>query len=146
MQETQVQSPVQEDPTCQGATKPTHHYWACALEPGIHSYWNPLTLEPVLRSRRGYCSAAKSSPRSLQPEKSSRSSRLSTAKNKYTNKKYPEVTRLLSQALEVGAWGVVVHNHPLWAEDRVCSSLLPPCPMPYLAHPGAQCNVSWVRI
>ena len=24
-------SPVQEDPTCHGATKPLHNYWACTL-------------------------------------------------------------------------------------------------------------------
>ena len=35
MQETQVQSPVWESPTCCGAAKPVHHsHWACALEPG----------------------------------------------------------------------------------------------------------------
>ena len=34
MQGTRVWALVQEDPTCRGATKPTHHnYWACALEP-----------------------------------------------------------------------------------------------------------------
>ena len=34
MQETQVQSLGQEDPTCQGATKPVHHnYRACVPEP-----------------------------------------------------------------------------------------------------------------
>ena len=40
MQETQVRSLVQEDPTCCGATKPVHHdCWACALEPGNCNYW-----------------------------------------------------------------------------------------------------------
>ena len=29
MQGTQVQALVQEDPTCRGATKPMHNYWAC---------------------------------------------------------------------------------------------------------------------
>ena len=38
MQGTRVQSPVREDPTCHGATKPMHHnYWACA----------PQLLKPV---------------------------------------------------------------------------------------------------
>ena len=47
-QETQVQSLVQEDPTCRGATKPTcHNYWVCALE--------PTRLEPVLRNKRSHC-------------------------------------------------------------------------------------------
>ena len=49
-------SPVREDPTCRGATKPMHHnYWACALEPKSHNYWarvpqllKPVRLEPVL--------------------------------------------------------------------------------------------------
>ena len=32
-------SPVQEDPTCCGATKPRHHnYWACAPLPGTCNY------------------------------------------------------------------------------------------------------------
>ena len=35
MQETQIWSPVWEDPTCQAATKLMHHnFWAQALEPG----------------------------------------------------------------------------------------------------------------
>ena len=34
MQETQIQSLVQEDTTCHGATKLVrHNYWACALKP-----------------------------------------------------------------------------------------------------------------
>ena len=39
-QEMQVQSLVQEDPTCWAATKPVHHsYWECAPEPRSHNYW-----------------------------------------------------------------------------------------------------------
>ena len=41
MQEKQVQSLIQEDPTCHGATKlMCHSYWACALKPTYRSYWN----------------------------------------------------------------------------------------------------------
>ena len=41
MQETQVWSLVQEDPTCLRATKPEcHNYWACALKPGNSNYWS----------------------------------------------------------------------------------------------------------
>ena len=50
MQEAQVWSLVQEDPMCNGATKPVgHNYWACALEPGRHVYrvLSPHVLEPV---------------------------------------------------------------------------------------------------
>ena len=39
--ETQVQSLVQEDPTCFGATKPLYH-----------NYWSLRALEPVLPSKR----------------------------------------------------------------------------------------------
>ena len=40
MHETQVQSLIQEDPTCLGAAKPVHHnYCACALEPASYNYW-----------------------------------------------------------------------------------------------------------
>ena len=38
MQEMQVWCPIQEDPTCHGATKP-HNYQACALESRTHNYW-----------------------------------------------------------------------------------------------------------
>ena len=38
MQETQVWSLNWEDPTCCGATKPTHNYRACALESRSHNY------------------------------------------------------------------------------------------------------------
>ena len=41
VQETLVQSLVQEDSTCLRATKSIHHScWACALEPGSCNYWN----------------------------------------------------------------------------------------------------------
>ena len=40
MQETQVRPLVWEDPTCCSATKSgSHNSWACALEPGGHTYW-----------------------------------------------------------------------------------------------------------
>ena len=77
MQGTQVQSLVQEDPTCRGAAKPVHHNcWACALEPMSHNCWaqalqllKPACLEPVLCNKRSPYTATKSSPRSLQLEK-----------------------------------------------------------------------------
>ena len=50
MQETQVQSLIQEDSTRWGATKPIcHNYWACALEPWSHNYWAhvPQLLNPA---------------------------------------------------------------------------------------------------
>ena len=44
-----VQSLIQEDPTCCGATKPMHNnYWACDLEPRWCNYSSPHTLEPGL--------------------------------------------------------------------------------------------------
>ena len=62
MQGIQVQSPVQEDPTCHGATKPmSHNYWTCALEPVSHNYWahvpqllKPARLEPMLCNGRSH--------------------------------------------------------------------------------------------
>ena len=41
MQGTRVWALVREDPTCHGATKPVHNYWACALEPASCNYWRP---------------------------------------------------------------------------------------------------------
>ena len=53
MQETQVQSLGQEDPTCLGATKPVCHYWA-----GEPQLLNVSAPEPALHSRR--CPAMRS--------------------------------------------------------------------------------------
>ena len=40
VQETQVRSLVQEDPTCVGTTKPMRrNRWPCALEPGSQNCW-----------------------------------------------------------------------------------------------------------
>ena len=51
MQGTPVQSLVQEDPTCRGATKPVHPtYWAHALQE-----LKPMCLEPVLCNKQGLC-------------------------------------------------------------------------------------------
>ena len=47
--------PDWEDPTYHGATKPIcRNYWACALEPGRHSCWSPLSLEPVLCNKKSH--------------------------------------------------------------------------------------------
>ena len=71
MQETRVQSLVQEDPTGRRATKPVRcNYWACPLESASHNYWSlrattteacepqllkPARLEPVLHNKRSHC-------------------------------------------------------------------------------------------
>ena len=55
-------SPVREDPTCRGSSKPMcHNYWACTLEPARHNYWalvpqilKPTCLEPMLRNKRSH--------------------------------------------------------------------------------------------
>ena len=55
VQGTQVQSPVWEDLTCLGATKPMcHNYQVCALEPRSCNYGSPCTLEPVLGQKRSH--------------------------------------------------------------------------------------------
>ena len=64
MQETQVQSLIQEDPN--GAkqlslllfshAKHMHHnYWPCVLEPRSFKYWSPRALEPVLHNKKSHC-------------------------------------------------------------------------------------------
>ena len=60
MQGTQVQSLLQEDPTCRRATKPVYNkYWACALEPISHNYWaHSLQLEKAC-AQHGRPNAAK---------------------------------------------------------------------------------------
>ena len=86
MQGTWVRALVWEDPTCHGAIKPVrHNYWACcALEPVSHNYWahvpqlwSPRASSPCSATReatamRSSCTTTKSSPCSLQPEKSPR--------------------------------------------------------------------------
>ena len=93
MQGTQVQSLVQEDPTCCEATKPMHHnYWACGLEPASHNYWarEPQPLSPCAATTEAHVPRSHAlqqekppqwearapqgrvAPRSLQPEKSLR--------------------------------------------------------------------------
>ena len=53
--ETLVQSPVQEDPTCLRAAKPRrHNYWAWALEPRNCNSWILSALEPMLCKKRGH--------------------------------------------------------------------------------------------
>ena len=76
MQGTWVQSLVQEDPTCCGATKPVrHNYRACTLEPTSHNYrarapqlLKPTRLEPVLCKKKSPRTATESSPCSQQLE------------------------------------------------------------------------------
>ena len=106
VQGTRVRALVQEDPTCQGATKPVRrNYWACALEPASHNYWarvpqllKPTRLEPVVCNKRNHPmgspqTAMKSSPRSPQLAKArTQQQRPKTAKNlkkinKFNNKK-----------------------------------------------------------
>ena len=56
MQGTWARSPVQEDSTYLGASKPMQHNWVCTLEPTDHNYWacvlqirKPEFLKPVLQ-------------------------------------------------------------------------------------------------
>ena len=49
--------PVPGIPQMPQNTKPVwHNYRAYALEPGSHNYWNPCTLEPMLRNESSPCS------------------------------------------------------------------------------------------
>ena len=87
MQRTLVRSPVQEDPTRHGATKPVgHNYQVCTLEPVSYNYGSPCTWSLCSReatAMRSLCAAVKSSPNLLQPEKAHvQQRRPSTAKNK----------------------------------------------------------------
>ena len=53
---------VQEDPTCQGETKPGHHnYWACALEPGHHNC-GPHVQQPLKAKQLGACALQQEKP------------------------------------------------------------------------------------
>ena len=74
MQETQVGSLIQEDPTGQGATKPVKNHNCWALEPGATTTEThaPQSLRGNRRSRRDEkpVTAVKSSPQTPQLEKS----------------------------------------------------------------------------
>ena len=52
-----VPSLIQEDPSYCGAIESVlrNYYWACALEPGSHSYGSPHALEPVVPSKGSHC-------------------------------------------------------------------------------------------
>ena len=61
VQGARVWSPVQEDSTCCGETKPMHHNWAQALEPTRHNYWalmpqllKFMCLESVFHNKRSH--------------------------------------------------------------------------------------------
>ena len=56
---------VQEDPTCHGATKPVHNYWACVLEP---ESWAHM-LQPLSPDTTACSSQQESSPCLPQLEK-----------------------------------------------------------------------------
>ena len=104
MQETWVQSLIQEDPTWQGAAKPmSHSYWTCALKPRNHNYWDhvlqllkPVHLERVLCNNRSHRNERPGTTREEPPltaarEKSSQKWRPGTAKINWRNyiyKKY----------------------------------------------------------
>ena len=66
MQETQVRSLVQEDPTCCGATKQVdHNYWACAPEPEGRNCW-----AHKLQLLKPQCPRVCAQPEKPQPESS----------------------------------------------------------------------------
>ena len=67
VQGTQVWSLVWEDPTCWGATKPTHHnYRACTLESGSQSYW--ACVLQLLTHTQQSCTPQPLSPRAATTE------------------------------------------------------------------------------
>ena len=79
MQGTRVRALVREDPTCRGAAKPVRH-----------NYWSPRTYSPCSATREATTisphTATKSSPRSLQLEKSPRAATKTQCRQK--KKKY----------------------------------------------------------
>ena len=71
MLEAQVQSPVRQDPTCRGATKPARHdYWASSLEPGRHNYWAQAAQQEKPQQWEAGEPQLESNPLSPQLEKS----------------------------------------------------------------------------
>ena len=75
MQETQVWSLILGGPTSLGTTKPErHNYWACALEPQIHSEKAPQWETHALQ--------LESSPYSAIRQQAEQQWRPRTAKNK----------------------------------------------------------------
>ena len=56
MEETQVPSPIWEDPTCCEAAKlMRHNCWAYTLETINCSYWSQCALEFMLCNKRSHC-------------------------------------------------------------------------------------------
>ena len=89
MQETWVQSLVQEDPSCYGATKLLcYNYWACAPESGKHNYWvhmpqllRPQALEHELCNKKPVDHKWRGHPLTATREKPLKQWRPDTAKN-----------------------------------------------------------------
>ena len=88
MQETQVPSLVQEDPTSREAAKPVHHnYGACALEPGKQDYSAHVPQLPRPTHPQNPRSAAREKFQlSATREKPAQQQRPRIGKNKSINK------------------------------------------------------------
>jgi len=95
MQETQVRSLIQEDPTCCRATN-SLHYNDCALEPGSPTtepshcdYWGGSALEPTLQNKINHLHKRpvprtwRAAPDPSKQRKAVQLQRPSTAKSKY---------------------------------------------------------------
>ena len=98
VQGTPVQSLVQEDSTCPGATKlVSHNYWACALEPTSSNYWAqaPRACDPRQKQPMKWeapASHLERRPCSLKLEKAHwKEWRPSTARNTQIFFKWPQV-------------------------------------------------------
>ena len=82
---------IQEDPTCQAATKPVHHNcWACALEPGSFNYWvlrsayprAPAPQQEKPPQWEAHTLQLESSPHSPQLEKTHEAMKTQNSQNK----------------------------------------------------------------
>ena len=91
-----VQSLVQEDPTCSGATKLMHHnYWNCALEPISWNYWSLCAWNLCSAIREGIamgslCSTTKSKPLLVATRESPHSAKTHHSQKNMNRNKHTE--------------------------------------------------------
>ena len=121
---SQVQSLVQEDSTCHGATKPIcYNYWTSILKPTSHNYWSPCTcawgLCPTTReaTARNPHTAMKSSPSLLQLEKACMRQQRRSANHPSCFQEGGGLIRLFTLVPKVSP---LSHHHPCYPGLYLC--------------------------
>ena len=126
MQGTQVQSLVEEDPTCYGATKPTcHNYWVHALEPGNCNYRahvlqlrRPEHLEPVRHDKRSHRNEKPTQGNKEQPLRTATRENSHNNKEKHDQKKKKSVVFIYTNNKQNPQKNKNKENSPIYNNNK----------------------------